>query len=192
MAFRPSDRKLTSLSQLVFTLARYDLDYDVRDRARMLSSLVTTPTLPHDQSESRGGVVLRREQVQLVLYCGKSAVVDEVRRAGPFTVPHLLPMIHHMCRDGESCFRLSRFLDWQILGSESFPSGLARRRHRFVIEGDRGRRRPQWWKCKHYHLRPGERIGPIDLDFIGHTIYGFFYANERTLTTFNGIRDFLC
>ncbi|KAF9264864.1 hypothetical protein L218DRAFT_979527 [Marasmius fiardii PR-910] len=77
----PEDLKLQLLSRYVFSLARYDLNYDVRDRGRMISSLVRG-ILPWDASnaddpeEDRGGVVLRREQVQLVLFGGKAPVAD--------------------------------------------------------------------------------------------------------------------
>lgn len=64
----------------VFNLARYDEDYDVRDRARMLSSLLIglhqnvsagEGETYDDVLANRGGVVLRREQVKLVLFEGK-------------------------------------------------------------------------------------------------------------------------
>jgi AP-3 complex subunit beta len=75
----PSDPILTLLSRYVFSLARYDTSYDVRDRAKMLSSLLAgiSPSLLTETQEGRGGVVLRREQVRLVLMDGKSGVVEE-------------------------------------------------------------------------------------------------------------------
>lgn len=77
----PTDRTLGLLSWYIFSLARYDLNYDVRDRARMVTLLLAgvAPTLFVDgelNQEERGGVVLRREQVKLVLFDGKSGVVD--------------------------------------------------------------------------------------------------------------------
>lgn len=71
----PSDRTLALLNQYVLSLARYDVNYDVRDRARMLSSLLIG-VVPNADVEDRGGVVLRREQVRLVLFQGKSVVQD--------------------------------------------------------------------------------------------------------------------
>ncbi|EJD06497.1 uncharacterized protein FOMMEDRAFT_131430 [Fomitiporia mediterranea MF3/22] len=75
------------LTRYVFSLARYDLNYDVRDRARLLTALLVgiAPHLQHtngstfadsdaiDEGElsSRGGVVLRHEQVKLILFEGK-------------------------------------------------------------------------------------------------------------------------
>ena len=80
----------------IFNLARYDSSYDVRDRARMLSSLLcgTAPWLSQGQTQSHwptstngyesfgegeenavtsGGVILRREQVRVVLFEGKAS-----------------------------------------------------------------------------------------------------------------------
>jgi len=75
----PADRTLGLLSQYVFTLARYDENYDIRDRGRMLSSLLAGVGLNMNgvSAEERGGVVLRREQVKLVLFEGKSGNVEE-------------------------------------------------------------------------------------------------------------------
>ncbi|TFK40175.1 adaptin N terminal region-domain-containing protein [Crucibulum laeve] len=77
----PVDRTLGLLTRYVFSLARYDLNYDVRDRAKMLSSLlagVSPSGLANgEEPEERGGVVLRREQVRLVLFEGKSGIVDD-------------------------------------------------------------------------------------------------------------------
>jgi len=80
----PEDRTLTLLSQYVFSLARYDTSYDVRDRAKMITSLLSgaLPSLLSFSQEERGGVVLRREQVLLVLFEGKSGVVMEKSHFG--------------------------------------------------------------------------------------------------------------
>lgn len=53
------------LTQYLFNLARYDASYDVRDRGRLLSSLLRG--VVSDTEEDVGGVVLRREQVKAVL-----------------------------------------------------------------------------------------------------------------------------
>ncbi|KAF8240686.1 hypothetical protein L208DRAFT_1231334 [Tricholoma matsutake] len=81
LVLSPTDSTLLLLAQYVFSLARYDKDYDVRDRARMLSSLLAGVVpglfLPVKSTNSiRPGVVLRREQVKLVLFEGKSEVAD--------------------------------------------------------------------------------------------------------------------
>ena len=66
-------------------MARYDLDYDVRDRARTLGSLLTgvAPALrpgaveDGDFDDDQGSVVLRREQVKIVLFEGKTESPDK-------------------------------------------------------------------------------------------------------------------
>ncbi|KAF8954115.1 adaptin N terminal region-domain-containing protein [Flammula alnicola] len=75
----PGDRRINLLNEYVFSLARYDANYDVRDRGRMLSSLLAGVGLHVNGSsaEERGGVVLRKEQVRLVLFEGKSRTMDE-------------------------------------------------------------------------------------------------------------------
>ncbi|KAJ7594498.1 adaptin N terminal region-domain-containing protein [Mycena floridula] len=79
----PADRILGLLNRYVFALARYDLNYDVRDRARMVSSLLAGVLPPDEQAiEERAGVVLRREQVRLVLFSGKSETVDLMSHTG--------------------------------------------------------------------------------------------------------------
>ncbi|KAI5121230.1 hypothetical protein M0805_007237 [Coniferiporia weirii] len=86
---------LALLTRYVFSLARYDANYDVRDRARMLNALLAG-VAPHLQSMNgsddrhadgdfgdegevfdQGGVVLRREQVKLVLFEGKLGVQEK-------------------------------------------------------------------------------------------------------------------
>lgn len=68
------------------------MNYDVRDRTRMLASLLSgvsgVLSLANDQQpeEQIGGVVLRREQVKKVLFEGKSGIVDEDFHTGELTV----------------------------------------------------------------------------------------------------------
>ncbi|KAF5373098.1 hypothetical protein D9758_001497 [Tetrapyrgos nigripes] len=72
-------KTLELLSSYVFSLARYDPNNDVRDRARMIASLLAGvyPSLGDEQNlEERKGVVLRREQVKVVLFNGKAEAVD--------------------------------------------------------------------------------------------------------------------
>ena len=75
---------LQLLVRHVFDLARYDENYDVRDRARMLNSLSIgiSPSKPitgelednePEDAATRSGVILRREQVKLVLFEGKTS-----------------------------------------------------------------------------------------------------------------------
>lgn len=86
----------------VFSLARYDANYDVRDRSRMLSSMLAgiTPNLRlltsnghiHDENEvaDLGGVVLRREQIRLVLFDGKREDHEDDPHSGLSTFRFLL------------------------------------------------------------------------------------------------------
>ena len=57
----------------MFALARYDRNYDVRDRGRMLQQLLVgvVPSIGAADAREVGGVVLRRAQVRVVLFEGK-------------------------------------------------------------------------------------------------------------------------
>lgn len=84
----PTDQRLILLTRYVLTLARYDLNFDVRDRARMLSGLLTGVCSSlrgggdENEFEELGGVVLRREQVKMVLFEGKQEVYDDNPKLG--------------------------------------------------------------------------------------------------------------
>jgi AP-3 complex subunit beta len=69
----PTDQILHLLNGYVFSLARYDRDYDVRDRGRMLKAFLAglLPSLADDEAQEQGGVKLRREQIRLILFDGK-------------------------------------------------------------------------------------------------------------------------
>jgi hypothetical protein len=71
---------LQLLGRYALTLARYDQDYDVRDRARLVASLLTgvMPSILADEEHDRehGGVILRREQVKVVLFEHKAPVKE--------------------------------------------------------------------------------------------------------------------
>ena len=87
LVLSPTTSQLLLISQYLFTLARYDADYDVRDRARFLHALLRgvrnekvtksdghghgddEAISPEDEKEEEdvGGVVLRREQVKVIL-----------------------------------------------------------------------------------------------------------------------------
>lgn len=96
LVLSPADRTIGLLNRYVFSLARYDLNYDVRDRGRMLSALLVgvAPNLfgeNDDAHEDVGGVVLRREQVKMVLFEGKSSSGEDAVNAGASTsspLPH--------------------------------------------------------------------------------------------------------
>jgi AP-3 complex subunit beta len=81
LVLSPHSQTLRLLTRYVFSLARYDVNYDVRDRTRMLVSLLAglAPTLNEEgeeEKDERGGVVLRREQVKRVLFEGKAGIVE--------------------------------------------------------------------------------------------------------------------
>ena len=94
---------LQLLVRHVFTLARYDENYDVRDRARMLTSLLIgiSPSMPRsgeiddnetEDAATRGGVILRREQVKLVLFEGKTS--SSIRKPSYSASPVLILFSH--------------------------------------------------------------------------------------------------
>ncbi|KAJ7773104.1 adaptin N terminal region-domain-containing protein [Mycena metata] len=116
----PSDRTLCLISGYVFSLAKYDLNYDVRDRARMLLGLLSglglseaVGTKDPDQ-DSRGGVILRREQVRLVLFEGKIGVVDAEEELDLNVALGSLGMITRKPMHGDSSLP-----DWLERGVES-------------------------------------------------------------------------
>ena len=68
------EEKIGKLARYVFSLARYDKDWDVRDRGRFIGGLVggfIGGAGSEGGLEERVGVVLRREQVRVVLFEGK-------------------------------------------------------------------------------------------------------------------------
>lgn len=81
----PSNPKLDLMAQYLFMLARYDADYDVRDRARFLNALLRgvraekpvdssttdSPPVEEEHEQDTGGVVLRREQVKFAVSGGR-------------------------------------------------------------------------------------------------------------------------
>ncbi|KAG1725360.1 adaptin N terminal region-domain-containing protein [Suillus paluster] len=89
----PTHRTLVLLARHVLTLARYDEDWDVRDRARMLGALLVGAVAgvvssngeegvgehwdKEEQAGRTAGVVLRREQVMRVLFEGKTGTIEE-------------------------------------------------------------------------------------------------------------------
>ncbi|KAI0788032.1 adaptin N terminal region-domain-containing protein [Fomes fomentarius] len=82
LVLSPSDRTIGLLNRYVFSLARYDLNYDVRDRGRMLGALLAGVNSNiygenDDLREDVGGVILRREQVRMVLFEGKASPADD-------------------------------------------------------------------------------------------------------------------
>ncbi len=134
LVLSPLDRTLQLLGRYVLNLARYDQDYDVRDRARMMASLLsgTIPDLANGTDlEERGGVVLRSEQVKMVLFDGKSNVTDTgLRHKGRFCYISSHPKLNYIGNDksavgslsavtGKPTFTDSILPDWLEHGVES-------------------------------------------------------------------------
>nr|ODN89320.1 AP-3 complex subunit beta [Cryptococcus depauperatus CBS 7855] len=88
----PLNIQLDLLSRYLFQLARYDIDYEVRDRARFLNALlrgVTSEKSSNEETNIRGeandgrnnseqdtgGVILRREQVKYIVF-SKSTLIE--------------------------------------------------------------------------------------------------------------------
>lgn len=77
LVLAPAEPQLLLISQYLSTLARYDADYDIRDRSRFLHALLrgvraekdgsAEPNGDVEEETDVGGVVLRREQVRLVM-----------------------------------------------------------------------------------------------------------------------------
>lgn len=103
LVIAPSNPKLDLMAQYLFMLARYDADYDVRDRARFLNALLRgvraekpvnsstadSPPVEEEHEQDTGGVVLRREQVKFAVsgrrQLGAVEVAENSRR-GEFEV----------------------------------------------------------------------------------------------------------
>lgn len=66
LVLSPTAPKLPLFTQYLFNLARYDANYDVRDRARYLAVLLRG-VREDAEDQDTGGVTLRREQVRVVL-----------------------------------------------------------------------------------------------------------------------------
>ncbi|KAK4688402.1 AP-3 complex subunit beta, partial [Tremellales sp. Uapishka_1] len=69
-----SSAQLVLISQYLFQLARYDSDYDLRDRSRFLHALLKgirdekDSSVDDEEEHDVGGVILRREQIKLVIF----------------------------------------------------------------------------------------------------------------------------
>ena len=93
LVLAPMHSTIILLARYVFMLARYDVNYDVRDRGRVLSALIlgVSPQVWNGRQEEvqqRGGVVLRREQVKVVLFHGKAGIVEKDEWGGRLRVIH--------------------------------------------------------------------------------------------------------
>lgn len=96
----PTNITLQLLGRYALTLARYDQDYDVRDRARFVASLLVgiVPNILGDEEgdkEGHGGVILRREQVRMVLFEHKAAVKEPSASEGVYSLAATHPLCLH-------------------------------------------------------------------------------------------------
>ncbi|QRV89576.1 AP-3 complex subunit beta-2 [Ceratobasidium sp. AG-Ba] len=85
LTLNPEAQILQKLTSYIFSLARWDASYDVRDRGRWLGGLVRGylkaeekegENGEEDETDREAGVILRPEQVRVVLFEGKSGVAD--------------------------------------------------------------------------------------------------------------------
>ncbi|KAL5526852.1 APL6 [Sanghuangporus sanghuang] len=125
-------RAFALLTRYVFSLARYDSNYDVRDRARLLSGFLAG-IAPHLQQTNgsmdgdgdtgdegdafdRGGVILRREQVKVILFEGKLEKQQEEMSKEKYDVLGSSQIITGRPTGLESSMRLP---DWPEEGTDS-------------------------------------------------------------------------
>lgn len=73
ICLNPIHPVLNSLNQYLLNLARYDTDYDVRDRARFLRAL----TIPSQQEEKGSGLNQLQEHLKTILLSNKEPAVIE-------------------------------------------------------------------------------------------------------------------
>jgi AP-3 complex subunit beta len=90
LVLNPANNTLQLLGRYALTLARYDQDYDVRDRARSIATLLmgVAPVVLGDEEcskEEYGGVILRREQVRMVLFEHKATVKEAAALEGAYS-----------------------------------------------------------------------------------------------------------
>jgi AP-3 complex subunit beta len=90
----PESDKIGKMALYCFSLARYDQDYDVRDRGRLLSTLLSDicPVLKEEPAEgadteevenrAQGTITLRREQIRMILLQGKEPSKEETDPIG--------------------------------------------------------------------------------------------------------------
>lgn len=131
----PTHRTIILLTRYVLTLARYDEDWDVRDRARMLKALLVGAVAGvvssneeegvegnwnKEERAGKPGVVLRREQVTRVLFEGKTGTIEEepvadARPLGTLSLVMESESLHlHDDDDDETVINLPEWLEQGI------------------------------------------------------------------------------
>ncbi|KAG8907999.1 AP-3 complex subunit beta [Tulasnella sp. 403] len=121
-AIVPNHETTRLLARYVFSLGRYDLDYDVRDRSRFLSSLligvsggVYRDAGDEEQVEFHEGVILRVEQVRHVLFEGKTTKEEDERWSSRFNTLGTVSLVVDREMPGDY---LRAFPDWPDEGTD--------------------------------------------------------------------------
>ncbi|CAG8453323.1 11185_t:CDS:10 [Funneliformis mosseae] len=105
-SLNPKDQILNLLFQYVLNLARYDLNYDIRDRARLLRGLIMI--IGHKDITSDNGEIdeaqhtdsiqssILKENLKQILLCEKEAPSEESpRRRDRFTIGSMALVLNH-------------------------------------------------------------------------------------------------
>lgn len=97
LVLSPNAPKLDLFCQYLFSLARWDADYDVRDRARFLAALLrgVKESLEDAEDEDAGGVTLRREQARVVLLGKREVAPDAEMERSELEVGSMSRVTHH-------------------------------------------------------------------------------------------------
>lgn len=122
----PDSDRIGKMALYCFNLARYDQDYDVRDRGRLLSTLLSDmcpilkggSTLGAEGADEegrdnlgKGTITLRLEQIRMVLMQGKEPSKEETDPIGCSLIIRLLAGLtplrrsHHDVGLNGSCYR---------------------------------------------------------------------------------------
>ncbi|KAG9014073.1 AP-3 complex subunit beta [Tulasnella sp. JGI-2019a] len=117
-----SNDTIRQLAQYVFMLARYDLDYDLRDKGRFLTSLlrgvaggIYNQEDNDDKEGAQEGVVLRAAQVEHVLFEGRVMPKDDERWSARFDTLGTASLITDQALPGDN---LRTFPDWPDEGTD--------------------------------------------------------------------------
>ncbi|KAG8863143.1 AP-3 complex subunit beta [Tulasnella sp. 330] len=118
-----ADKTIQLLARYVFSLARYDSDYDVRDKGRFLTSLlrgvaggVYKQEGDEDKEEAQEGVVLRAAQVEHVLFTGRVMPQGEETWFTRFDTLGTASLITDQALPGEE---LRKLPEWPDEGTDS-------------------------------------------------------------------------
>jgi AP-3 complex subunit beta len=141
----PESDHISKMALYCFNLARFDQDYDVRDRGRLLSTLLSDicPILKEEstsgaegmgaeelESLAQGTITLRREQIRMILLQGKEPSKEETDPIGEsvFAFIYILtdPVSDPTMTLGSMALVTGKFMseswripEWQEEGTES-------------------------------------------------------------------------